>query len=118
MAKTEAQLKTEVAELLRLVAPGQSTLPSEHGTVIGNKYGDVFKELEDMGIAYWSQTSIPDVVFNPLAKVVAGECASKFWRGNIQLMAEYKQDREEGLTSLRRIAAKEYEGQPTRAVYY
>lgn len=115
--KTTAELKTEVGELLRLIGPGGS-LRAEDGTRITNKASSVYERLQDMELAFWAEASIPELVFDALAKVVAGELAAKYWRGNTALMNEYKQDLAEGLGELREIAARTHDSEPTRAVYY
>lgn len=77
MSKTANDLATEVLLELRVIGEGE-TAEAEDAAIVKRKYSGLLAELHDTNKAFWSEGSIPDRVFQALARVVAGECANVF----------------------------------------
>lgn len=105
---TTLDLAKEVLEEIRVLRPDED--PSAEDRVkVERKYAGVFQELAVLGLAYWPQDAIPVLVFMPLAKVVAVECAPGFNK-------PYKAP--DAMQRLRIACAVPWDGQETAKDYF
>lgn len=76
--RTQQDLINEVLKKLGVAAAGQAIDPEDYSYVLENLDG-IMRMIAALDIAYVPDTSnIPSVWFDPLAAIVAGECATKF----------------------------------------
>jgi hypothetical protein len=108
MAKTSSDLATEVLLELRVIGEGE-TAEAEDVAIVKRKYSGLLEELRDDGKAFWSENSIPERVFQALARVVAGECANVFGK---------QYDSGSAFRRLITLAHRRSTAVPTRAEYF
>lgn len=75
MTKTKADLNARVLRLMKITGegqPGEAYEQQETDTAIDTAHG----ELEIEGVAYWSVETIPDALFEQVARYTAGIAAA------------------------------------------
>lgn len=109
MTKTKQDLAEEVLlELGKADAanPGES---AEDIAFVKRRYGSVFLELEDHGLVFWDEDSIPERVFDPLVQLLAFRCRKAFG-------VEYTLD--DAMQRLQALASRDRNAWPVKAEYF
>lgn len=103
--KTTTDLAKSV--LLKLgVIRAEGTPKSVDADFVKNTYSLKFLELENEGLVYWEEATIPDLVFLSLIKIMASECGAEFGIERDEgLMAD-------GIDSLRKIQTRKTTDEP------
>lgn len=78
MTKTQQKLAEEVLLELRRADAADAAQQTDDIAFVKTRYQGVLEELADAGVAFWDADAIPERVFMPLAKYIAGECAQPF----------------------------------------
>ncbi|MFZ1742656.1 MAG: hypothetical protein WAT93_07370, partial [Pontixanthobacter sp.] len=81
-------------------------------TLVKDLYSDLYQEMETEGVAFWSETAIPNHVFRALVDYVAGHSAPDFGRIEYVVLAR------DGEARLRRISSEEHNGETVATVFY
>lgn len=117
MSYTTTQLADEVLRSLGVV-DAADTPDAVDRTYVTNRYTALWEELASHGneLVYWSQSSIPNAVFNILVDMLVLECAAAF--GKPMAPAEKSAQRQLVEKRLRRHTSVQSSGLPVRAVYY
>lgn len=115
MAKTEAELATAVLRDLGIVDALSSPSAADSAFVIA-KYEDAYSYYQDLELAYWTVTSIPQAVFLMLVDLIANRCMNAFGIG--QSLDEMQSREEMLLKRLRRHVSRGKTGKPIKATYY
>ncbi|MEL6364298.1 MAG: hypothetical protein AAFR11_05610 [Pseudomonadota bacterium] len=110
MAKTQADLQTKVARLVRLQMQN-AALSADNAARLTEYIETAQQELEELELAYWSLTAIPEHVFDPFARYVASLAQAEF-PAVVRAGQGYNPEAE--LMRIRRIVAVPWNGGPTR----
>jgi len=99
------QLGTEVLKQLGILGSGQ-VASAEDLDRVSVAYASVYPQLRKLGFAPWSSAAIEEEAQLPLAKYLAGQCASSFGFSG-QRLAEHKATAQEGWIELQECSAGE-----------
>lgn len=115
MAKTKADLSTQVLRQMNIIA-AQETASSSDASYVEGVYDTKLKEWRELGLVYWPNTTrttseIPDAVFGMLADLMENEIGNAFGRQNPQ--PQRMAIEENMLGRLRRHMAKKPSGEST-----
>ena len=115
MSITNTQLYTLVGEELGLIS-GNEALSADDTDKISRRAAKVRAWLIEESLLSWVDDSIPDAAALPYAKIVAGQCAEQFGRG--QGSENPYLDGDVGFRLLERYASQRSAKEPVKAVFY
>lgn len=75
--RTTTELATNVLLHLGIIPSGATPAAVDSNYVVA-RYLDLYEELRDDGMAYWTSTAIPRVVFEPLTQLMALTVSTPF----------------------------------------
>lgn len=114
--KTQAEFRNIVLGHLKVLSVGDPEPSAEDATTTNEVIDAVHAELQEMGLAYWELTAIPDAVIGGLKRVVAADLAHDFV--TMQEANQYESKRSAGISKIREIAAKVKPTLPNVAEYF
>lgn len=117
MSYTTTQLADEVLRSLAVVDANETPETTDR-TYVTNRYTALWEELAGHGneLIYWSQSVIPNAVFNILVDMLVLECSAAY--GRPMPPAEKAAQRQLIEKRLRRHTSVQSSQLPTKAVYY
>lgn len=114
--RIKTELRDAILEHLRVKANGQ-TVSAEDDARMDKIMDDTHEKLVDRGLAYWELTAIPQAVFRPVVRYMAGEAASPMGL-SAERVTEYEVKSDVAEADIRRHNATKDSGEPVKAVYY
>ncbi len=113
--KTQAEFRTIVLRYLKVLAAGEEA-SAEDKTTTDDAIETVHAELQEMGLAYWDLTAIPEAVVGGLKRVVAADIAHEFtMAGEADV---YESKRNLGISKVKQVVAKVKPTLPHVAEYF
>jgi len=103
MALTKADMRNKVLRYLALVPEGDSPT-SFQSEVVESAIEQLQAQLEELAIAYWETSAIPNAVATPLRNYIAAEAAPELMEP--ERAAPYVMRKAEALGELRTLTTK------------
>lgn len=115
MARTKTQLRNAVLLHLKAIAANEDP-SSEDATTVETAIDNVYDELQEQELAYWSSSSIPNAVFEPLKQIVAADVAGNYLSETDA--AVKRNERKPAMARLREVVAEPNDGSPIPVTYF
>ena len=103
MSTTRTELRTQAAEILGILAEGE-TLPSYEAQDLTKAYTEVYAVLQAKNLAPWDIATIPDQYANAVATLVAEQRVVKYGIP-VERFQQVKLAAQEAMATLRELQA-------------